>query len=174
MAAQSSGEQRVLAGVAPSPTDAAAGVMTERILAAFIDLAVLAALFGAMGALFGGVHSTTTASAANPTMHQTNYNVSLTDGPFLLFIVLALAYYFVLEARSGQTLGKRALGLQVVALDDGPLTSRAVFLRTICRLVDVLPLLYLVGLLSSAFGKPRQRLGDRLARTTVARKPSSA
>jgi len=167
MAAQSSGEQRVLAGVAPSPTDAAAGVMTERILAAFIDLAVLAALFG-------GVHSTTTASAANPTMHQTNYNVSLTDGPFLLFIVLALAYYFVLEARSGQTLGKRALGLQVVALDDGPLTSRAVFLRTICRLVDVLPLLYLVGLLSSAFGKPRQRLGDRLARTTVARKPSSA
>jgi hypothetical protein len=41
--------------------------------------------------------------------------------------------------------------------------------RTLGRIVDVLPLFYLVGLIALASStSPRQRIGDRLAHTTVA------
>jgi uncharacterized RDD family membrane protein YckC len=99
---------------------------------------------------------------------QLDYGVSLTNGPLVLFLVLCLSYYFILESRSGQTLGKRATGLRVISIDGGVPTTRAILLRTLGRIIDILPFLYLIGLIALAFGKPRQRIGDRLAHTTVA------
>ncbi len=144
------------------------GVMGARIVAGFIDLVVLTVLFVAMGLIFGGAHSQTATSLSNPSVHQTNHSVSLTGGSFVLFVILCLAYYFVLESRSGQTIGKRLMGVRVVDLDGGRPTTGAVFRRTLGRLVDVLPLLYQVGLIATGFGQRRQRIGDRLAHTTVA------
>ena len=145
MAVESSGGEPAGTSTPLSSTNAATDVLGNRILAGFIDLAVLAALFVAMGLLFGGVHSTNATSVSNPTVHQTNYGVSLTNGPLVLFLVLCLSYYFILESRSGQTLGKRATGLRVISIDGGVPTTRAILLRTLGRIIDILPFLYLIG-----------------------------
>jgi uncharacterized RDD family membrane protein YckC len=144
------------------------GVIGARIVAGLIDLVVLAVLFVVVGLLFGGTHSQTATSLSNPSVHETNYSVSLTGVSFALFVIVCLVYYFVLESRSGQTIGKRVMGIRVIDLDGGAPTNGAVLRRTLGRLVDALPLLYLVGLIAIGVGQRRQRIGDRLAHTTVA------
>jgi uncharacterized RDD family membrane protein YckC len=80
------------------------------------------------------------------------------------------AYYFGLEASSGATLGKRALGIRVAGVHGGVASASAIALRTALRIVDFLPLLYLVGFVAAlATGRRRQRLGDLAARTSVLR-----
>ena len=155
----------------PSPASwGSSGVLAEvlgrRVLAGLIDVMVLSGLFVVMGALFGGAHSQT---ASTPGLHQTSFSIALTGVPLVLFIVACLAYYFGLEARYNQTLGKRVMGLRVVDLRGGTPTAGAIFVRTLGRVIDGLPFLYLVGLIAMAMSKsPRQRIGDRLAHTTVA------
>jgi uncharacterized RDD family membrane protein YckC len=141
----------------------------DRVLAGFVDLGVLVLVFVVVGVLFGGAYTQTTTTRASSGVHETaaTSGVSLTGGRFGLFVVLCLVYYFACEMYSGQTIGKRAMGLRVVDIDGGQLTARAVFIRTVGRIVDVLPLLYLLGVLVLASSKRHQRIGDRLARTTV-------
>jgi uncharacterized RDD family membrane protein YckC len=169
MAFDRTGAERQVVPTQPVSVGVAEDVLGTRVLAGIIDLALLAGLFLVMGVLFGGSHTQRATSVANPQIHETTSSVSLSGGPFLLFVVLCLVYYFVLELRYGQTLGKRAMKLRVVDLDGGKPTTRAIFLRTLGRVIDVLPLFYLVGMVVLAFGQPRQRIGDRFARTTVAR-----
>lgn len=52
-------------------------------------------------------------------------------------------------------------------LDGRELTSRASLLRNVIRLVDWLPVFYLVGLAFVASTENDQRLGDLAARTVV-------
>jgi uncharacterized RDD family membrane protein YckC len=60
------------------------------------------------------------------------------------------------------------MGLEVITVTGGPLGVWAVLLRTIGRIVDVLPVFYLVGWIAMRGPhKPPQRLGDRIAGTTV-------
>jgi hypothetical protein len=66
--------------------------------------------------------------------------------------------------------GKLLVGLQVVGPGQRSPSVRAIAVRTTLRVVDWLPLLYLVGLATTlATGAHRQRLGDLAANTTVAR-----
>jgi uncharacterized RDD family membrane protein YckC len=83
-----------------------------------------------------------------------------------VLVALTLAYFFVCEALWGQTLGKRIIGLRVVMLDGRPATATAVAVRTLLRLIDDSPFGLLVFLAS---GRRRQRLGDVLGGTIVAR-----
>ncbi len=72
----------------------------------------------------------------------------------------------------GQTLGKRLLKLRVV--DDQGLNLRfdQVVMRNLLRIVDRLPLLYLVGGVACLLSRHNQRLGDLAAGTVVMRVPS--
>lgn len=81
----------------------------------------------------------------------------------------SVAYRFGLEARDGQTIGKRRYGIRVVAVDGGPAGPRAIAIRSVLRMVDSLPVCYLVGLLSMIRTGPgrRQRIGDIAAGTIV-------
>lgn len=84
----------------------------------------------------------------------------------LLWCAVALAYFFTMEARTGQTLGKRAMGLRVMAIDGGPAKAGAVAGRTVFRLIDG----YIIGLLVLVLsGKRRQRIGDLVTGTIVRR-----
>jgi uncharacterized RDD family membrane protein YckC len=95
-------------------------------------------------------------------------SVNLSGGPFLLWLAIAVLYYSIPELQRGQTLGKRMMGLKVIMVNGRPLSGRAVMLRTLGRIVDVLPVFYLVGWITMRGPhKPPQRLGDRLAGTTV-------
>ena len=84
----------------------------------------------------------------------------------VFLISLTLTYFFICEALWGQTLGKRVLGLRVLMRDGRPATASAVSARTVLRLIDDGPLGLVVMLLS---GRRRQRLGDLLGGTIVAR-----
>ena len=84
----------------------------------------------------------------------------------VFLVSLSLTYFFICEALWGQTLGKRLLGLRVLMRDGRPATASAVSARTVLRLIDDGPLGLVVMILS---GRRRQRLGDLLGGTIVAR-----
>jgi uncharacterized RDD family membrane protein YckC len=96
-------------------------------------------------------------------------SVSLTGAGFLVFVGITLLYYFVLEAATGQTLGKRLLGIRVRSVDGGEAGGGAVAIRTLLRLIDSVPFLYLLGFIVMMVTPRRQRLGDLAGRTVVSR-----
>jgi uncharacterized RDD family membrane protein YckC len=82
--------------------------------------------------------------------------------------VLTLAYFIVMEATQGATLGKKALGLRVVKMDGSPISWSESVIRNLLRIIDGL-FLYLVGAILVWSSPLRQRLGDRAAKTVVVR-----
>src|SRR2546428_5045626 len=86
--------------------------------------------------------------------------------PFL-FGVVWVAYSMLLEALFSATIGKRLLKLRVVAID-GNLYIMHCVIRNISKIYW---LLFLLDVIIGGFtqGDPRQRLFDRLPRTTVTR-----
>ena len=87
-------------------------------------------------------------------------------GPAFLWFGVVFAYYIVLEATSGATLGKRAMGLKVVKESGEPLDWQASIVRNILRIVDGF-FFYLVAAIAVWVSKKRQRLGDMAAHTIV-------
>lgn len=145
-----------------------------RILAALIDVVILAIVFGVMVWLFGQhdtVRTTTTGSGINS--HNTNTQFNLTGLPLLVYLIIVATYYFGSELAWSATPGKLATGLRVVSINAEPLSARRIAVRTVLRIVDGLPFLYLVGLITVAASKNHQRVGDMAAGTTVSRAPAN-
>jgi uncharacterized RDD family membrane protein YckC len=95
---------------------------------------------------------------------------SLSFGPpgWLVITALSLSYFFVLESVRGQTIGKRRMGLRVRTVAGGHPGPNAISARTVLRLIDVLPALYMLGaLVARLSGSRRRRIGDWLAGTVV-------
>jgi len=86
-----------------------------------------------------------------------------------LWIVLAAAYFPVLEGFTGFTLGKLIVRIKVVDAAGGLPGFKKALLRTLLRLVEVNPFLF--GGIPAGFtvlvNKKRQRLGDMVAGTFV-------
>ena len=81
-----------------------------------------------------------------------------------LFVV---GYYVLLEGFLGQTLGKMAMGIKVVAEATGQAPGiAAAAIRTLLRLIDSL-FGYAVAFITVLASDKRQRLGDMAARTLV-------
>jgi uncharacterized RDD family membrane protein YckC len=90
----------------------------------------------------------------------------------ILYFVAQMGYGMTLEWRwRGQTLGKRLFRLRVIDAQGLRLQLPQVAIRNLLRLVDALPLLYLVGGTACLFNRKFQRLGDLAANTVVAREP---
>jgi uncharacterized RDD family membrane protein YckC len=143
----------------PAAQPAVEDVTGIRIVAGIIDLVLMIVLFLVMAALFGDFGSGDDGEG---------FEVNLSGAPFLLYLLLNFGYYFVLEGSSGQTFGKKVMGIQVVSLE-GPLTWGKVAIRTILRIVDGLPVLYLVAVICAFATKKHQRIGDMAAGTVVVR-----
>src|SRR5262249_54506028 len=144
------------AGFSPPGSEDLLGL---RIAAALTDLVVLAGLRVILSAAPGHV-----------THSKTSFHASLNAAWTGVFVAVALLYYFALEAWAGQTLGKLLLDLRVLHPGGTRPSVRAVALRTLLRIVDWLPLLYLAGFITTlATGTRRQRIGDLAARTAMAR-----
>lgn len=146
-----------------------AGVGT-RMLAALLDAlvilgTVLAVLVVAL--LIGGVIT-----------YQPNSDAA--NGVLGALVLLALfffvfGYYAALELLwDGQTVGKRTLHLRVLRDDGTPVDATAVLARTVVRLVDFLPVGYLVGLVTMIVDGRARRLGDIVGGTVVVRERDSA
>lgn len=90
----------------------------------------------------------------------------------LISTIISLGYAMILEwTLHGQTLGKRILGLRVMDRQGLHLHPSQVVMRNLLRVIDSLPLFYLVGGLASFFSPLYQRLGDRVANTVVVSLP---
>jgi uncharacterized RDD family membrane protein YckC len=144
--------------VSPAPAGGE-DLLGVRIGVALIDLALLFGLLVVLSATIGE------ASVGDGFSFYLN---SYADAA--LYLGLVLVYYFALEATIGQTVGKLLTGVRVVRADAARPSVGAVAIRTVVRVVDWLPLLYLVGFLTMlATGARRQRLGDLAAGTGIAR-----
>ena len=90
----------------------------------------------------------------------------------LFFIAPALLIYFlyhpVLEVlMRGRTPGKRMAGARIVTLEGETPGTGALLMRNLFRLIDSLPVAYLVGLVCCIFTAQRVRIGDLAAGTLL-------
>jgi uncharacterized RDD family membrane protein YckC len=89
-----------------------------------------------------------------------------------VFIVPAVLIYFcyhpVLELlMRGRTPGKRMAGARIVTLEGATPGTGALLMRNLFRLIDSLPVFYLVGLVCCIFTAQRVRIGDLVAGTVL-------
>ena len=112
-------------------------------------------------------------------------SVSLFDGEtswimglmILGLFAIQFGYFAIFEARwSGQTPGKRQMRLRVIKTNGRPVTPVDAVARNLLRVIDSLPSLYGIGIVTVMLTPRRQRLGDLLAGTVVVHEdaPSSA
>lgn len=95
--------------------------------------------------------------------------------PLEVFLIAAgiwAVYATVFEWLFGQTVGKRLAGVVVVSTDGARPLLSAVLTRNALRVVDAL-VFYVVGFLVVLFTDRRQRVGDLVADTVVARAGTS-
>jgi uncharacterized membrane protein SpoIIM required for sporulation/uncharacterized RDD family membrane protein YckC len=78
-------------------------------------------------------------------------------------------YHLILEPlMSGRTPGKRIAGVRVLTPEGHVPTAGALITRNVFRIIDSMPLFYVVGLLFVFFSKRHLRLGDLAAGTVIA------
>ena len=128
-------------------------VSGRRILAAFIDFIPLVALYFATFFALKDVPRT-----------QTSYIVL-----FSFLSVFPWGYYVILEGVTATTLGKMIMGLKVVKPNGERYGWGSVLIRNTMRIVDGLPLFYLVGMICLGLTQKNQRLGDLAANALVVR-----
>jgi len=85
-----------------------------------------------------------------------------------LMVVFALGNYIDKEAKTGQTIGKKLMGIMTISKDGSKANLSAIVVRNIFRPADLV-LGYGVGLGFILISPKNQRLGDYFARTTVVR-----
>ncbi|XOZ33630.1 RDD family protein [Halomonadaceae bacterium KBTZ08] len=92
----------------------------------------------------------------------------------LAYFVLEWLYPVVFELwRNGTTPGKRQMKLRVLHDDGTAVTLGGSMLRNLLRTVDILPIGYVVGLVSMMVNGQFKRLGDLVAGTLVIHEPAA-
>jgi uncharacterized RDD family membrane protein YckC len=78
------------------------------------------------------------------------------------------AYFAIFEAVwTGQTPGKRLVGLRVIDVSGRPISVYAAIIRNAVRIIDQVPGIYALAILSVLVTRRQQRLGDLAAGTVV-------
>lgn len=148
------------------PTDHAGDTPTQvlgrRAVAIVLDGIVLVAIWAVIALATGGVDN-----------GDDGLKIETKTGGTLLTLAIWFLYFTALEGGPGRTVGKILLGVQVRARDGG---GRAGYgraaIRTVLRVIDVLPTFYLVGWICAMATGPdrRARLGDLAGGTEVVRR----
>jgi uncharacterized RDD family membrane protein YckC len=93
------------------------------------------------------------------------WSVALIIGPALVIYFL---YHPIVElAMHGQTPGKRMAGVRIVNREGGPPSAGAILARNAFRLIDAMPMLYVVGLACTIATRQHVRIGDMAAGTLL-------
>jgi uncharacterized RDD family membrane protein YckC len=87
---------------------------------------------------------------------------------FIFLIVFAYDVAFE-TLNNGRTIGKQAAGIRVLGQGGEPVRFLPSAVRNIMRIIDFLPVFYLIGSISIVVTERDQRLGDLAAGTIVAR-----
>ena len=128
----------------------------DRILAHFIDWVIFIAWFLIFALLYSGLGGSLLGSKIGMVV-------------FFVFMLLPVMFYDLLFEvfMNGQSLGKRAINVRVLALDGTSPTLGAYIMRWIFRLVDTGILGSMVALIIVVVNGKGQRLGDIAAGTAV-------
>jgi uncharacterized RDD family membrane protein YckC len=102
--------------------------------------------------------------------HRWSAGFVATDPLCIVFFIIMASYFIVLEGLAGVTIGKRVVGIRVVASDGHRPGLYKGFLRNVLRIVDSLPVLNIVGVVLIILSKENARFGDRIAGTRVIQK----
>jgi uncharacterized RDD family membrane protein YckC len=86
---------------------------------------------------------------------------------FIVFLMQAGYYAFFETVWNGQTPGKRWSHLRVMMESGRPVDTQAAILRNLMRIVDALPTLYAIGIITSLISPKNKRIGDYVAGTVV-------
>ncbi|MGA7076684.1 MAG: RDD family protein [Halobacteriota archaeon] len=132
-----------------------------RFAATLIDNMVSVVIFYAV-VFLALLASGTLVDLTNPTAALSAAGLGL-----LLAIVLVFLYFVLFEGRYGQTLGKMAVKIKVLKEDGSPISYGDAAVRNILRIIDFIPIYYLIGAILIWTSDKKQRLGDRLAHTVV-------
>lgn len=141
-----------------------AGLLDGLIQAGLILAGYIVALIVGLGPLFTG---------------------GLIGADFITSVIIALltlylfavfwGYFVFFETRwNGQTPGKRKLGLRVIRESGHPVDLRSVLIRNVVRIVDMLPGIYGVGIITMFVSPHWKRLGDHAAGTVVVKERSES
>ena len=124
---------------------------------ALIDGILLSVVNGLIGSAFGqSVFS----------FQDGTVGYQMTGMPFLLTTLIDAAYLIYFEGSSGQTIGKRVLGIRVIDFDSGSsLGYGRAALRWIGRLASALPCL--LGYFWMLWDKQKQTWHDKIANSVV-------
>ena len=91
----------------------------------------------------------------------------ISDPICLVFLFVIFAYFILMEAYAGWTVGKKVLGLRVVDSDGNNIGLLKSVIRNLLRVVDGLPTMNILGVILIALSPRGQRFGDRIAKTFV-------
>lgn len=144
----------VVGGARSERADEARVARLARAYALLLDTIVLAFLSLIVNSVFGVAQATSSFTWS-------------TTAPWAVLALVAITYFTVPEALFGATPGKYWARVRVVRVDGAPLSLSSVLVRNVMRLVDSLPIFYVLGGLSVVTSTNSQRLGDFLAGTTV-------
>jgi uncharacterized RDD family membrane protein YckC len=86
---------------------------------------------------------------------------------FLVFLMQTGYYAFFETIWNGQTPGKRWCHLRVMMESGRSVDAQAAILRNLMRIVDALPTLYAIGIITSLISSKNKRIGDYVAGTVV-------
>jgi len=99
--------------------------------------------------------------------HLWRYGWFITDPLCIIFLIIIVLYFVILEGVIGATIGKKVLGIKVVQLDGQiPGIGRSL-IRNLLRAVDALPAFNILGVFLILKSPERARFGDRIAGTRV-------
>jgi uncharacterized RDD family membrane protein YckC len=146
--------------------DFAVAGIGSRFLAIAFDLLIQFLVAGIVG--IGGYFALAGISAVAP-------KAAIWGGALLLifYFLLYFGYFAFFEILwNGQTPGKRKVGLRVIKDSGRPLTPAESIGRNFMRIVDWMPFLYGVGIVSAFLTKGNKRLGDVLVGSLVVRETS--
>ena len=139
----------------------------SRFLALLVDLAIQ---FGANILLVIVVAVVLAATAQTGALNRMSNTAGkwFVAGVILIYFLLFWGYFSLFEAFSnGQTPGKRVLKIRVIKDSGRQITFFEALARNLLRVVDALPGVYVVGVISILFTKQNKRLGDLVADTLV-------
>ncbi len=139
-----------------------------------IFAAALAVITAVQGPQDGSCHASSFIGL-NITLNGKESFFGLCGYPALVFFVVFLAYFILMEWLWGATLGKLAVGVRVRTVSGGSIGLKESLIRNLLRIVDAVPycIPYLLGAVLVWSSRNRQRLGDMAARTVVVSSSSS-
>ena len=131
-----------------------------RIFAASIDYIIIICFFIFMAYSYGERY----------TPEGGGVGVRLNGSQTLVCFAFWFAFLPLVEAFTGQSIGKMLLGIRVVSADYSRPTFGQIIVRRIFDFVDWLPFFGIVGIIVASNNKEQQRVGDLVAKTIVVKK----